>query len=252
MTTDDFFNERDLRTADVQPDREAWWTERETKLKDAKRKAERRVDDLERTVAHQQAALEVAWLETADWRKRAGAVAHLEPRRPEGPRGDDRTWLELPMFPNDHVADQEITCIFCRSENPCEYSLLVKRDGGRAVVGIHEKCVAPLRRRNCRERDQPMEEPCASSGTAPGAPKGPVKIAEPKRSPVGAVVSPAASATPSAPGGSGPLAGDASRGSADLPNASPTPCPHKIISGVAGIRDRLRTALPNGKAEDGT
>ena len=75
----------------------------------------------------------------------------------------DRMSLELPMFPNDHIDEQGITCIFCRSTLPCEYALRVKRDGEQAHVGIHEKCVEPLRRKNpCPTK--PVVEPAQSIG----------------------------------------------------------------------------------------
>lgn len=55
------------------------------------------------------------------------------------------TTITLELVPND---DERITCIFCRSENVCEYGIVVRRHGERALVGIHAACVAPLKRRN--------------------------------------------------------------------------------------------------------
>jgi hypothetical protein len=60
------------------------------------------------------------------------------------PSPDPRA-LTFLLEPND---DTEITCIFCRRDQRCEYAFTVRRDGERALVGIHEKCLDRARQRN--------------------------------------------------------------------------------------------------------
>lgn len=73
----------------------------------------------------------------------------FETYQQRGRESSSPEWISLPLGPNE---DTQITCIFCRWEQPCEFALLVKRSGERALVGIHARCVDPLRKRNVEGR----------------------------------------------------------------------------------------------------
>lgn len=53
--------------------------------------------------------------------------------------------IQLNLVPNE---DALINCIFCRRETKCEFGFTVRRDGERALMGIHESCVEPYRKKN--------------------------------------------------------------------------------------------------------
>lgn len=58
--------------------------------------------------------------------------------------------VELMFSMNDDLAE-DISCIYCRRETFCEYTLTVRRNGEIAWMGIHAACLEPLKIRNAHK-----------------------------------------------------------------------------------------------------
>lgn len=64
--------------------------------------------------------------------------------------------MTLPLIPN---IDPEITCLYCRSDKPCEYGVVVLRPGERALIGVHDHCLKTARDQRAQEANTTSSRP---------------------------------------------------------------------------------------------